>query len=293
MKKIRRLLNLFHIYLQLCKIKIALFTTLSSVTGFLLARPPLDKILPLSAGVFILASGASALNQFQERETDALMPRTSGRPVPSQRISPEFAFSFSLLLIAVGLTILFFGAGRIPGILGLGTVLWYNGVYTYLKKMSPLAIVPGAFTGAMPPAIGWAAGNASLADPLLIGIGTFFFIWQIPHFLLIIIRYGKEYENARLPSLTTLFSQKKLVRTAAIWTFAAGVISLLFPLLSREPTLPVYVLFCGVFLWFILTGIRILSFNFEYTVLFQRLNTAMIAVLILLSVMMSGKIPFR
>jgi hypothetical protein len=86
-------------------------------------------------------------------------------------------------------------------------VLWYNGVYTFLKRKSPFAAIPGAVIGAIPPAIGWICGKGALSfDPQILALSFFFFIWQVPHFWLLLLNFGRDYEKAGFPSLTRIFN---------------------------------------------------------------------------------------
>src|SRR4030043_1504628 len=121
------------ILLKLTKFRISLFSTLSTFTGFILARQGLsgDVIFPL-LGVFLLASGSCALNQYQERQNDQLMERTQGRPIPSKNLSPSTALKISIGLLFLGSIILFVGAHWSALGLGLFAMFWYNGVYTSL-----------------------------------------------------------------------------------------------------------------------------------------------------------------
>jgi heme o synthase len=100
-----------NILLELTKFRISLFSTLSTFAGFILARRGLssDMILPI-LGVFLLASGSCALNQYQERQNDHLMERTQGRPIPSKKLSPSTALKISIGLLSFGSILLYFGA---------------------------------------------------------------------------------------------------------------------------------------------------------------------------------------
>jgi protoheme IX farnesyltransferase len=197
-------------YLDLCKLRISLLSAFTAGAGYaIVARQSPWGGIALTAGVFLTACGASGLNQYQERDIDALMPRTSGRPLPAGKIMPLDALSFSYILI------------------GLFAFLWYNGLYTFLKRKSGLAVVPGAITGSVPPAIGWAGGGGSLLDHRLAALCFFLFMWQIPHFWLLTLRYGKEYEEAGLPSPRDLFSERQMTRISFVWTMWAALSSLL------------------------------------------------------------------
>jgi protoheme IX farnesyltransferase len=217
-------LKIFTSYYQLCKIRIAFFSGLSAVAGYVLVAAHLQvQLVIVFAGVFLLASGASGLNQCQERATDALMSRTKDRPIPSGRIRPHNALLFSIMLAASGIYILYAGCGSMPAMLGLIATIWYNGVYTLLKKKSAFAAIPGALTGAMPPAIGWVAAGGQLSDPRLSAISLFFAIWQIPHFWLLLMNHGNEYRDAGLPSLTLILSRAQIARIVFQWIAATAV----------------------------------------------------------------------
>jgi heme o synthase len=273
-------------YLRLCKLKIGLFSALSAVTGlFCSSNYHLVKGGFLFGGIFFLAAGAASLNQYQEKDIDALMPRTAGRPIPSGRIRSHRALSFSFILIGVGILILTAGISLTAAMLGLGTVLWYNGVYTYLKKKSAWAIVPGALTGIMPPVIGWLAGGGVFFDLTLLYISVFFFLWQIAHALLIIKEYGKEFESAGLPSLTTIFSPRQLSRITSSWIFAVAITCLLLPLfVSPHPSYLWLALLFAAFLWLTFSAIQLFWGGvLAYTVLFNRLHGGMSIILVTLA----------
>jgi protoheme IX farnesyltransferase len=161
---------------------IALFAALSAVTGMILAAGRLSPAMGvLSLGVFFLACGASALNQFQEIDFDRLMARTRARPLPSGRLSPRWGITCSLILILSGLLLLSFASWR-ASLLGAAALVWYNGFYTPLKKKTPFAVIPGALIGAIPPFLGWVVGGGDWRSPRILALAFFFFLWQVPHF---------------------------------------------------------------------------------------------------------------
>ena len=220
----RKAKEIILLYLKLCKMKISFFSALSAAAGFSLTSPKLTpEILILTTGVFLLACGSSALNQYQERETDARMQRTKKRPIPSGRIKSLKVFYFSIALIITGFFTLYL-TGEVSAIfLGMFAVVWYNGVYTSLKRKTAFAVIPGALVGAIPPAIGWLAGGGDLQDPKLAILCFVFFMWQVPHFWVLLLNYGEEYEEAGLPSLSGIFSRTQLQRVTSNWIFAMVV----------------------------------------------------------------------
>ena len=214
--------------IKLCKLRISLLSSFSAAAGFALSPfHEWPRLIPLISGVFILACGACALNQYQERDIDSRMPRTCNRPLPSGRIKPLNALLFSVFLLTAGFFILQFMFGLKTSALGLFAVVWYNGAYTYLKKKTAFAVIPGALTGAAPPAIGWIAGGGMPSDPQLLTLCFFFFMWQVPHFWLLIMNYGGEYKSAGLPSLTGIFTRAQLLRIIFIWIVCTSVSGLL------------------------------------------------------------------
>jgi heme o synthase len=217
-------------YAWLGKFTISLPVALTTFTGYLLSYGSfsLEVLYPV-AGVFLLASGASALNQIQEYKLDLLMPRTHNRPIPSGRISITGAWIFTIIFSLAGLSILFVFSGFLAGILGLLNIIWYNGIYTPLKRTTAFAVVPGSIVGALPPLIGWVAAGGSILDPVSIALGFFFFIGQIPHFWLLLLRFGKEYEMAGLKSLTTRFSTVQIRRLTFVWIAATAVTAFMLP----------------------------------------------------------------
>lgn len=251
-------------YLTLCRVYISLFAACSAATGFFLApyQQAGGVLVPLAA-VFLLACGASSLNQYQERVIDAKMERTRRRPIPSGVITPARALFISLSLILSGLVLLMYAGGvRVAGP-GLAAVIWYNGIYTPLKKVTAFASVPGAVVGMIPPAIGWVSAGGGMADARLAAICFLYFMWQVPHFWLLVLNHGEEYERAGLPSLTRMMSRPQLARVAFIWIVAASVASLALPLYGSVRSPAVYLAFIPLAAWLIwnersLTGLSAL-----------------------------------
>jgi protoheme IX farnesyltransferase len=266
----------------LCKARVSLLASLSAVTGFVLAaRGTAASLCTLSAGVFLLASGACALNQYQERAADARMARTAKRPIPSGRIRPGCALAIALLLILSGEGLLLFtGTAAVP-ILGAAAVLWYNGLYTGLKKKSAFAAVPGALVGCLPPAMGWAAGGGSLSDPSLAVLAFFYFMWQVPHFWLHLLSYGGEYTAAGLLSLSNVFSAQQLERLTFQWVSATAVSALLLGLsgLLQSPSARLFLV--AVSLWLVSGGISLVRHEADHVRLFRQMNYFMLALMAL------------
>ncbi len=271
-------------YLCLCKVKISFFAALSAATGLLLGAHEPWMVMPaLMTGVFLMACGACALNHWQERATDALMRRTARRPIPSGRIKPGHALFFAVALICAGAIVLFFTGALAAPLLGLAAVLWYNGFYTWFKIRNAFAAIPGALVGAIPPAIGWIAGGGSLLDPRLVVLSFFFFMWQVPHFLIHLLAFGREYEEAGLPSLTEIFSGVQLDRLTFQWIMATAVSLqlVIFSGLLRSPI--IHISLIAVSLWLAINGTNLIRGSEpEYTSVFKRTNYFMLMVMMLI-----------
>ena len=228
MNTIKKYLDIF---LELGKVRITFFVAISTSVGFLLYSGNINvgMILP-TLGVFLLACGSSALNHYQEKDKDALMDRTKGRPIPSGRISPNGALVYAFVLIVISSLIIFYSANLTALVLGWINLIWYNIIYTPLKRINSLAVIPGSIIGALPPVIGWTAAGGYLYDPKILAVALFFFIWQIPHFWLLLMIYGKDYEKAGFPTLTKIFNNRQLSRITFIWVAALATSCLLIPL---------------------------------------------------------------
>ena len=273
---------------ELCKVKISIFSALSAASSFLLASAEFrSEILLVISGVFLLACGSSALNQFQERGIDAKMERTRNRPIPSNMIKPLHALYLSVLLIFVGIIALFIAGSLFVSLLGLSAVLWYNGLYTYLKRETAFAVIPGALVGVIPPAIGWILGGGSLNDPRLLALCFLFFMWQVPHFWILLLNYGKEYERAGLPSLSGIFSRKQLATIITQWVFALVVSCLSLSLygLVRSSLMNFFIFSASS--WCFWQGIKLMGTREaggrDSRVLFRRINYYMLLVMLFVS----------
>lgn len=221
-------------YAELSKFGIVLLVLVSAGAGFMLRAPlgpefPWSQGLLVLAGVMLLSCGASALNQVQERERDGLMARTAGRPLPSGRLSHTQGLAFSIVAIVVGAAVLWLGVSAMAGILGLIASGFYNGVYTpWLKPNSPFAAVPGAIPGAIPPVMGWVAGGGHIADAGAVILFGILFLWQMPHFWALSLRYRADYAAGGFPMVSERVGVEgtaRLIQLYALgltaWTLAA------------------------------------------------------------------------
>jgi heme o synthase len=217
-------------FLKLIKYRLSLAVTLSAIAGYMLNRGTSDpRLLPVIGGVFLMAAGSAALNEYQEKSYDALMERTRNRPIPAGRISPSVALVISCLLIIGGAGILFL-SGTVPMALGIVTVVVYNGMYTWLKRKTSFAVLPGGLVGALPPLIGWTAAGGFLLHPKIMFVATLMFLWQVPHFWLLIIRYRQEYETAGFTTIWKYLHENQIKRLIFLWMTVSSLFLFMAPL---------------------------------------------------------------
>jgi len=217
-------------WLELLKLRITVASTVTTFVGYAMARGQVDlPLVPVLAGIMLQACGAAALNQVQDAKVDARMPRTAGRPIPSGRVNRAAALIYALLLLAAGSVLLWTVSGT-AALLGLAAAVVYNGVYTPLKRVTPFAALPGSFIGALPPVVGWVAAGGYLSDPTMHLVAFFFFLWQIPHFWLLLLFYEKDYADGGMPSMFDRFDRRQIVRLTFLWIAAVCVAALMIPL---------------------------------------------------------------
>jgi len=143
----------------------------------------------------LISSGCGALNQFIERRFDTLMRRTARRPLATGRITPFNALWFGISLSAAGAIYLAFMVNLLASLLAVLTLAVYLAVYTPLKRKTALCTLIGAFPGAVPPLIGWAAASGRLSSGAWI-LYAMLFLWQFPHFMSIAWMYRDDYDRA-------------------------------------------------------------------------------------------------
>lgn len=272
--------------IRLAKIKITFAVMLSTLVGYIMQSGVFDigPVLPV-LGVFVLACGSAALNQYQEYREDAKMERTKHRPIPNGDISPRGALFISMIMITVGSVLLYFSSNFTALQLGLLTLIWYNGIYTKLKQKTAFAVVPGAVIGALPPIIGWAAAGGDIFNPVILVVAFFFFMWQIPHFWMLLLMHGKDYEKAGFKSLTRTYTEKQIQKITFVWIFATAVSALFLPFfgITQSP------LADGVLLVFvvalIISSLRLLKPKEQIKLFrpFMQINVFLLGIMIILA----------
>lgn len=221
---ISNLTGSFKAFYKLSKGGISLSVALTAATGYFLSTGKIDVyvIYPF-LGVLLLAMAASILNQVQEIRADKIMPRTQNRPLLTHTISVKSSILLTLILAFAGTFILYYFNGLLAASLGFFNLLWYNFVYTPLKYKTAFASFPGGLVGAIPPVIGWVAGGGELMHPISVALAVFFFIGQIPHFWLLILRYSDEYRIAGMKPITDKFNIIQIKRLVLIWVIATAL----------------------------------------------------------------------
>lgn len=194
-------------YLELTKPRITWLILMSTAVGYYfgLHGGVFDWLTAFHTllGTGLLASGTATLNEWYERAADAKMRRTCGRPIPSGRVSAAGALAFGIALSIFGFVELALRVNRVCALWGLATLASYLFLYTPLKQRTPHATTIGAFPGAMPPLIGYAAAAGRLSTEAW-ALFAILFLWQFPHFLSIAWMYREDYGRAGIVMLPVI-----------------------------------------------------------------------------------------
>lgn len=188
------------------KIKLVKFIIVGVVAGFGLGHAVEDrfdiiKLLLLIIGSFGISAGSLSFNTVQEAEQDKLMERTKHRPVATGAFTKRFAISLSFILIVVGLSCLYL-VKPLTFVIGLIIIFLYNGLYTLVwKKKWAFGAVPGAIPGALPITMGFSSVNNNIFSSESVYLFLMMFLWQMPHFWSLAIRYADDYSAGRFPVL--------------------------------------------------------------------------------------------
>jgi heme o synthase len=276
------------ILFELIKIRITVLVAFTTALGYILATESLQtfSLYPV-LGIFLLSCGAAAMNHLQERKTDKLMDRTKNRPLPAGIISPVNVMIISLFFLAAGSTVLYFESTLLTLAIGLITFFWYNALYTPLKKVYSLAIIPGSLVGALPPVAGWVAAGGKLFDPVILLIASFFFIWQIPHFWILLLAYGNDYNKGGFPTLTNILSKEQLKKITFYWMLVTIAVAVSFNFFGILNFAVSYFILFALCLWMFRNSIRFLNSGakgIELKNMFIRINIFSLLIIILLSV---------
>lgn len=226
--------DLFQAYSQLTKTGIIVFSIVSAWAGYALSFEhgqefSLIQLFILAAGIYGVAAGAFALNQAQEWKLDQRMPRTQGRPIPSGVFTPAQGYLAGFLLIILGLGFLAL-LSDFTTMLALFTVILYNGVYTLIwKRKWTFGAVPGAVPGAMPVVIGYSANTVEIWRPECVYMFMVMFLWQMPHFWALAIRFKDDYQKGGVPVLPVRLGVSRTLYHIGLYVFAYVGVAVLAP----------------------------------------------------------------
>ncbi|WP_373029553.1 UbiA family prenyltransferase, partial [Sulfurovum sp.] len=200
------------------KFVLSFAVSLSALFAYIMAKGEIGLDMFLATfSVLLVAMGVSTLNQVQEYREDSKMARTKNRPIAAGRMLPRTGVIIAVVLILLSLGLIY----TLLGLTGINffvfAFLWYNIMYTPLKKRSALAVVPGALLGVIPPAIGWLVAGHTLFELEFIALAVYYFIWQVPHFWLLVMLFHGDYKDGGYPTAMRLFGEGTLQRLTFVW----------------------------------------------------------------------------
>jgi len=270
------------------KFVLSFAVSLSALFAYIMAKGEIGLDMFLATfSVLLVAMGVSTLNQVQEYREDSKMERTKNRPIAAGRMTPRTGVVIAVVLILISFALIY----SLLGLTGINffafAFLWYNLMYTPLKKRSALAVVPGAVLGVIPPAIGWLVAGHSLFELEFITVAVYYFIWQVPHFWLLVMLFHGDYKDGGYPTAMRLFGEGTLQRLTFVWlmlTIQAGVFMVYTFTVYSDITI---VLSIALGVWAFLTSIKLLKKEFQLTdarSIFWKINAAFLGIIILLSI---------
>jgi protoheme IX farnesyltransferase len=212
-------------FIALTKPDVSFLVVITTLAGYVLGTGgPLDwsRMAQTVLATTLVAAGTSALNHYWERESDAHMRRTAARPLPSGLLRPAEALWFGLALAVAGIVALLMATNTLAALLAAATAVTYLGLYTPLKVRTTLATAVGAFPGAVPPLIGWAAASGSLAPGAWV-LFAILFLWQFPHFHAIAWMYREDYARAGIRMLPVVDTDGRATFSQIVFTAAAMI----------------------------------------------------------------------
>jgi protoheme IX farnesyltransferase len=270
------------------KFVLSFAVSLSALFAYIMAKGEIGLDMFLATfSVLLVAMGVSTLNQVQEYREDSKMERTKNCPIAAGRMSPKTGTIIAVVLILISFALIY----SLLGLTGINffafAFIWYNLMYTPLKKRSALAVVPGAILGVIPPAIGWLVAGHTLFELEFIALAVYYFIWQVPHFWLLVMLFHGDYKDGGYPTAMRLFGEGTLQRLTFVWlilTIHAGIyLVYTFHVYSMITVALAAVL--GI--WAFLTSIKLLKKEFKLTdarSIFWKINAAFLGIIVLLSI---------
>lgn len=278
----------FKAIVELSKIRITVAVALTTVTGYVMGSGSFEwKTLWVSLGLFIMACGSAIMNQYQEYDLDRNMKRTQSRPIPSGIIKPWEALTYAITFIVLGSLLLYFTSDMGTLAMGLLAVVWYNFIYTPLKRKTAYAFIPGAVIGAIPPLAAWVASGRSLMETEAFFMGFFFFIWQIPHFWLIFLKYRNEYANAGFPALKRELDEPSVKMITFVWILATAISAIMLPVFGAITSIIAAIGILASTAWLIYSFSSLLKPKKEAFVpfsYFMKINVYVLSMIVLMTI---------
>ncbi len=214
-------------------IELLLITTVPAMFVASHTVPSVRLVALTVVGGTFAAGGANAFNMFYDRDIDAVMDRTKGRPLVSGVVTPAEALALSLTLELGAFALLWLAVNLLSALLALAAAAFYVGVYTiWLKRRYPSNIVIGGAAGAVPVLVGWSAVTGHLAAPAWIMFGIVF-AWTPPHFWALAIRHKDDYSRASVPMLPSVADTARVVRQILAYTALVAVLSILLGVVAH------------------------------------------------------------
>ncbi len=221
-------------YSELIKLGIVIFVLLSGVAGYatsFIVEQPFNALhlIYLVFGLFFLSAGSLSLNQVQEWRQDQKMDRTSKRPIASGKISPRGGLIIAAVHLLSGCLFLYLSSA-LALVFGLLTVVMYNGLYVYIwKKKWVFGAIPGAIPGALPVTIGYVANDPNWYHRDSIYLFLILFLWQIPHFWILALKFKDDYAKGEFPVLPVALGTEKTIGQIIVYTILYVVVALAAP----------------------------------------------------------------
>ncbi len=270
------------------KFVLSFAVSLSALFAYIMAKGEvgLDMLLA-TLSVLLVAMGVSTFNQVQEYKEDSKMQRTKNRPIAAGRMTPRTGFIIAGSLIILSMILIYSLLGLTGINIFMFAFIWYNAMYTPLKKKSALAVVPGAILGVIPPAIGWLVAGHSLMELEFIAIALYYFIWQVPHFWLLVMLFHGDYKDGGYPTAMKLFGQASLQRLTFVWlifTIQSGIFMVSVFEVYSMITIGLSIL---VGIWAFISSLELLNATFKLSNarrVFWKINASFLAIVILLSI---------
>lgn len=228
--QIKNLIHQFNIFFPLCKPRVTSLIVFTALIGMFLATPnmvPLPLLLATTIGIAFASGAAAAFNCLIEHKIDAVMARTRARPLPTGQVSSMETMVFATLLGLTGLAILYIYVNPLTMWLTLATFVGYAVIYTvFLKPATPMNIVIGGASGAMPPILGWAAVTNTVSPESLI-MFLIIFAWTPPHFWALALYRREEYAKVGMPMLPVTHGEAFTLLHILLYTIILIAVSLM------------------------------------------------------------------